>query len=128
MADFKISINDPKTGKSYKKELNGEAIIGMRIGDKVKGEMLDLPGYEFEIKGGSDSCGFPMRKDVATDRKKVLTVEGVGVKKKDDGIKQRKTVCGNKINDRIVQVNLSIIKYGKQKLDEPAAEEKPEEK
>ena len=124
---FKLTINDPKTGKSYKREVEDSAadtLNKMRIGDKVKGEFLEMTGYEFEITGGTDSCGFPMRKDVDTPRKKILAVSGVGVKRVGKGMRQRKTVCGNRVGDKITLVNLKILKYGKSKLE--TSEKTPE--
>ncbi len=129
MVDFKLVLNDIKTGKSYNREVKDDMARGLMdkvIGDSVQGDTFDMPGYEFEITGGSDNCGFPMRRDVDTARKKILTVEGVGVKKKHDGIRQRKTVCGSKIHSSIVQVNMKITKHGKAKLDEGAEAQNPE--
>ena len=126
MADFKLVMNDPKTGKSFNGEVKDEAaavFIGKKIGDTVKGDSFDMNGYEFEISGGSDNCGFPMRKDIDILRKKILAVEGVGLKKKGEGIRQRKTVSGNKIHTDISQINLKIVKFGKQKLGEEAVVE-----
>ena len=37
---------------------------GMKIGDIIKGGLIGFPNYEFQITGGSDTSGFPMRKDV----------------------------------------------------------------
>lgn len=129
MAEFKIVISDPKTGKSYQKEAKDDAakqFMGLKIGDKVK-DVLDLAGYEFEITGGSDYCGFPMRKDVlGTMRKKILSTKGVGLNIKEAGTKKRKTVAGNTIFDRTAQINLRITKQGKTPLEAPA--EEPEEK
>lgn len=127
MADFKVVLNDPKSGKSAQREIKDDVakkFIGLKIGDTVKGELLDLTGYEFEITGGSDYAGFPMRKDVqGTGRKKILAVQGTGLKKKAKGIKQRKTVCGNTIHAKIVQINLKAVKQGKQPLVEKKAGE-----
>ena len=77
MAEIKANIGDGKTKKTYNKTLTEEQLTGLsgkKIGDVVKGELIDLPaGYELEIKGGSDSSGFPMRKDVnGFNRKKNL--------------------------------------------------------
>ena len=95
MADFKLTIANPKTGKCVQRELKeSNALIGKKIGDKIDGSTIGLADYELELSGGSDKCGFPMRRDVqGTGRKKILAVEGVGLKKKARGIKQRKTVC-----------------------------------
>lgn len=132
MADFKVVLNDPKTGKSYQREIKdpiSRKFIGLKIGDMVKGEIIDLTGYEFQITGGSDYAGFPMRKDVeGSARKKILAVQGVGLKKKAKGIKQRKLVAGNTIHAKIAQINLKIMKEGKQPLGGEKAEEKKGEK
>jgi small subunit ribosomal protein S6e len=130
MAEFKIVLNDSKTGKSYQRELKGndaDFLIGKRIGDKITGETIDLTGYEFEIAGGSDKCGFPMRRDIkGATRAKILAVGGVGLRKTRKGMRKRKTVCGNTIDSNIAQVNMKIIKYGKAKLEEKAPAEKAE--
>jgi small subunit ribosomal protein S6e len=116
--DVKLVLADPKTGKCYQKELKeADMLQGNKIGSKIKGDSIGLPGYEFEMTGGSDNCGFPMRKDVeGTERKKILAVDGVGLKTKRRGQKQRKTVRGNTIGQSTTQINLKIIKYGKEKL------------
>jgi len=151
MAEFKLTINDTKNGKGYQKSVTGaeaDTFKGKKLGDKINGELIGLKGYEFEIRGGSDKQGFPMRWDVdSTQRKKPLIVEGVGVKKKRKGQKQRKSVRGNILSTEIVQINLKTIKYGNDSLaklfgkeeapkeekkeevkEEPKKEEKPEEK
>jgi small subunit ribosomal protein S6e len=139
MAEFKLVLSS-KDGKSYQREVKDkEAIpfLGKKIGDKIAGDGFGLAGYEVEITGGSDYCGFPMRKDVqGTGRKRILAVAGVGLKKKGKGQRQRKTVCGNAIHGRIAQVNLKILKEGKEKLgakkedkvEEKPAADKPEKK
>ncbi|MAG08448.1 30S ribosomal protein S6e [Candidatus Woesearchaeota archaeon] len=119
MVDFKLTISE-KTGKSYQTVINepdSKTFIGKSIGDKIKGEIINLTGYELLITGGSDSSGFPMRRDVrGSARKKILAVSGVGLKKKEKGIKQRKTVCGNTVHANISQINLNVVKAGSKKL------------
>lgn len=128
MVEFKFVIADPKAGKCYQKEIKDDearSMLGLKIRDKVKGEKMGLKGYEFEITGGSGKSGFPMRKDVeGTARKKVLLTGGKGTKRK--GQKQRKSVRGNTIGLKTSQINVKILKYGKEKLGEPEKEE-PEE-
>ena len=120
MADFKINIGDPETGKTIQRELKdpeASSLIGKKIGDKIDGSAIGLAGYEFELTGGSDYCGFPMRRDVdGTGRKRILAVGGVGIKKKAKGIRQRKTVCGNTVHEKTVQINLKVLKQGKEVL------------
>jgi small subunit ribosomal protein S6e len=131
MVDFKIVISDPKTGKTYQKEVKDDdanKFVGLKIGDKLKGDFLELGNVEIEITGGSDYCGFPMRKDVlGSGRKKILAVGGVGVRNKEKGIKKRKTVCGNTIYAKISQINVRVLggKPIKVKEEKPKSEEKP---
>jgi len=135
MVGFKIVIGK-KDGKCHQKELaeeDSKNLIGKKIGDTIKGELIGLTGYEFSITGGTDYAGFPMRKDIAgVGRKRILAVAGVGLKKKAKGIRKRKTVCGNTIHPKISQINLKVLKEGKEKLGaapkegEAPAEEKKE--
>ena len=132
--EIKLNISDPKTGKTYKKELKEESsrIFDLKIGDKIKGEIIGLEGYELEVTGGSNSAGFPMRKDVeGSDKKKILISGGVGFNPKRKGIRRRKTVSGNLIGDKTAQVNTKILKYGSVSLEvkeNPKEEPKEEAK
>ncbi|MAG78404.1 30S ribosomal protein S6e [archaeon] len=132
MAELRFVINDSKSGKSYQKALETEDFDSKKIGETVKGDFLGLEGYELQITGGSDYAGFPMRKDIeGTGRKRALLKKGVGFKKVTrNGIRKRKTVCGNTITNKTVQVNLKVTKEGSKKLEETFAkkeEEKPAE-
>lgn len=130
MVAFKVVLG-LKGGKCVQKELNEEqssSLSGKKIGDKVSGDLLGFKDYEFEITGGSDNCGFPMRADVqGVVRKRILTTRGnVGFqgwwtykkggkvfrKRFDKHTRIRKTVCGNFIHDKIIQVNLKVLKEG----------------
>ncbi len=132
MVDFKIVVSDVTNGKTYQKELKDEdarKFLGLKIGDKLKADFLDMGNIEVEITGGSDDCGFPMRKDVrGTARKKILAVGGVGLKKKEKGIKQRKTVCGNTIHAKISQINVKVLGGKQVKVEKEKTEENPAEK
>ena len=116
MVEFKVVISDPKTGLSVQTEVKepaAKAFLGLKIGDTVKGEVIDHHGYELEITGGSDFCGFPMRRDVqGVGRKRILAYSGVGVRKGEKGMLQRKTVCGNTVHAKIAQINLKATKIG----------------
>lgn len=137
MADFKLTINSIKEGLSVQREVKdpqASVFMGKKIGEKIDGGLIGLTNYEFEITGGSDDCGFPMRKDVpGVRRKRILAVKGVGIKRRlGKGIKQRKTVCGNTIHENIVQINLKVLKEGKESLGfkqkKEEKKEKPKEK
>ena len=121
-----------KDGRCAQKEIaddQSKALFGKKIGSPVSGDSIGFPGYEFTVTGGSDNCGFPMRKDVqGIARKKILAVQGVGLKKKGKGIRVRKTVCGNTIHPKIAQVNLKVVKEGTEPLLEAPVKETSEEK
>lgn len=129
--DIKINIAD-KSGKTVKKELKEDQaspLFGKKIGDKIHGELIELSGYELEISGGSDFCGFPMRKDVqGTMRKQILTTRGIGNKYNRKGMRLKRSVAGNTIYNKTAQVNLKVLKYGSEPLikEEPKKEEKKE--
>ena len=141
MVGIKVVIADPKKGKCVQKELseeNSHALFGKKLGDTVRGELLDLTGYEFKITGGSDYCGFPMRADVSgLARKKILAVKGIGIKplkykirktkpfQFHPGSRQRKSVCGNTVHDKIAQLNFVVVKHGSAPLFEEKAAEAP---
>jgi small subunit ribosomal protein S6e len=142
MVEFKLVIADTKSGKCYSKEVKDEeakSFLGLKIKDKVKGEMIDFTGYEFEITGGSDYAGFPMRNDVqGTGRKKILAVTGIGFKpyyrkrkkgiRRFQGTRQRKTVCGNTIFNKTAQINLKVVTYGRKPIGGEAEAKPAEEK
>ena len=121
MATFKLCISDPSSGKTFQREVKvslAVPFISLNIGESIKGDLFDMGGYELQITGGSDYCGFPMRKGILGLRKKITIYGGVGFRGEAKGIKRRKTVCGHKIHERISQINLKVIKQGSKKLNE----------
>ncbi|MFA5797889.1 MAG: S6e family ribosomal protein [Candidatus Woesearchaeota archaeon] len=125
--DVKINIADSKSGKCIKKELKDDQatfLHGKKLGEKITGESFDMPGYEFEIAGGSDYCGFPMRKDVnGIMRKQILTTTGLGNRYKRAGMRLRRTVAGNTVYAKTSQLNLKVVKYGSEAFIKEAAPE-----
>jgi len=120
---IKIVISDPKLGKTIQREYEEDKIrpfLGKKIGDTIGGNLIDYPGYEFRITGGSDEDGMPMRPDVRGPvRKRILISSGVGIREKKykrAGIRRKKMVRGNQIVEEIVQINLIITKYGKKAI------------
>jgi small subunit ribosomal protein S6e len=126
MVKFKLVIGE-KSGKTKQLEADETAskqLIGKKIGDTFKGELIDFAGYEFEITGGSDSAGFPMRKDVAVSgRRKVLVVNGIGLKNNPDKVRRRRTVSGSVIGAHIAQINTKVVKAGQKPLFEQTTTE-----
>jgi len=98
---------------------------GMKIGDTIKGGLIGFPNYEFQITGGSDASGFPMRKDVHGPVKKRILVSkrGIGFKPQRKGEKRRKTIRGNEISYDMTLINLKITKYGEAELFKTKEEE-----
>ncbi|MBL7100605.1 MAG: 30S ribosomal protein S6e [Nanoarchaeota archaeon] len=131
MSEFKLTINDTKTGKSYNKVLDTDIFKRKKLRDKIAGDALGLKGYELEIRGGSDTSGFPMRENIeGVSKKKALLTGGVGVTIRRKGARIRKTVRGNEISLNIAQINLKIVKYGSKKIEDifGAKSEETEEK
>ncbi|MEK6907261.1 MAG: S6e family ribosomal protein [Nanoarchaeota archaeon] len=121
MAEFKIVISEK--AKSYPKNLTNEeseVFLNKKINDKIEGTHFGFKGYEFEISGGSDKEGFPMRHDVdGLVRKRIFITKGmVGARIKKKGIRVRKSVSNNLISQNTSQINLKVIKQGSKSLDE----------
>jgi len=140
---FKINISHK--GKTVKKEVDNEALMGKKIGESINGSEVaaELSGYELKITGTSDKAGFPGKKDIeGPELKKVLLTKGFGMhkmpkregKKKrstPNGLRLKKTVRGNTVGISTIQINTTVIKEGTTKfqdlLPKKAAEEKPTE-
>jgi small subunit ribosomal protein S6e len=131
MVDFKVVVNDTKNGKSYQIPVSGHhanSLIGKKIGDEVDGIFISLPGYKMEITGGTDKDGFPMRKDLpGVGRKRLLLSKSVGFKPKEKGLRKKKSVRGNTINQDVVQINMKVTKYSAKPIDQIVGAEKKDE-
>ncbi|MBM3898353.1 MAG: 30S ribosomal protein S6e [Thaumarchaeota archaeon] len=118
MANFKIIVSDPSSGKSQvveAKENQAQPLVGMKIGDVFDGTIIGVNG-KVKITGGSDKAGFPMRSDVSGGAKKyVLLTKGVGFSSAEKGAKKRKLVRGNIITEEIYQLNAIQVKETKAK-------------
>ncbi len=132
-AGVRLVIADPKIGKTRQIEIDDAKfrnLLGNKMGDVLVGNPFGFPGYEFQIMGGSDSDGFPMRFDVHGGvRKKIFISKGPCYKPKRKGLRSRKMIRGNLIGDEIIQVNLKVVKWGTKPLfEEKEKVEKKEEK
>ena len=119
MAECKCVVNDVKVGKSYQKVLPDNPFIGRKIGDKVNGSEVGLDGYELEITGASDNAGFPLRKDLGgIGRKQLVLTAGPGLRLRhaESGVRVKKTVSANNIDQNVVQINLKVLQYGSQSV------------
>ena len=117
---FKLVINNKE--KAYSKELSdneSHIFMGKKIGENVSGSTFGFKNYEFQITGGSDKDGFPMRSDLSgVARRKLLLSKGPGVKIDRKGMRLRKMIRGNLIAQDIKQINLKVVKEGDKKLEE----------
>jgi small subunit ribosomal protein S6e len=129
---MKVVVSDPKTGKSYQREVAKEkhgAFIGKTIGETIEGGIAGLAGYTLKITGGSDKDGIPMLPGLLGTRKtKALLGKGPGVRKLSKGEKRKKMVLGNTVSDAVVQLNTKITEYGAQGLEELGFVLQPKEK
>jgi small subunit ribosomal protein S6e len=121
---YKLNISGGKegSGKGMSKLIEIDEkkfrFEGMKIGEVVKGGLIGFPNYEFEITGGSDSSGFPMRKDVHGPVKKRILVSkrGIGYRPRRKGERKRRTVRGNEVTTDMTLINLKVLKYGEAEL------------
>ena len=129
--DFKLVIGQ-KSGKTHQVKLSpekAEVLMRKRIGETVQADSLGFAGYEFLITGGSDKAGFPLRKGIQAERKRILARSGVGIsgktrtKTKQKGLYRRRTVCGEMISIKTSQINVKVTKEG----PNPLAAEAPKE-
>lgn len=119
--EFILCIGDPKTGKTYRLDLDkekGSVLMGKKIGDIVPGESLGLPGYRFKITGGRDKDGFPLHPGVhGTIRKKILLSGGPGFRPRHKGDRRTKLVRGNILLEDVKQINLKVVEWGPEPID-----------
>jgi small subunit ribosomal protein S6e len=113
MADFKVVVSDPETGRTTQVEVDGQdanRFLGRELGDEVDGGAVGLDGATLELTGGSDNAGRPLRSDVAGSALKELLLEGcVGFAPSRDGERKRVTVRGREISEAVAQINASVV-------------------
>jgi small subunit ribosomal protein S6e len=121
MVEFKVVVNDTKNGKSHQVQVSGHhanSLIGKKIGDEVDGIFVSLPGYKLQITGGSDKNGFTMRADLpGTVRRKLLLSKSRGFNARENGMRKKKSVRGNTINQDIVQINMKVVKFSSRPIE-----------
>jgi small subunit ribosomal protein S6e len=134
MAEIKIVIGR-KDGKSFQEKVNEENASNLydkKIGDKFSGKELGIEGledYEFQISGGSDASGFPMRNDIeGAGKRRLLSKRSRGFNLRRAGLRRKKTIAGNTVSESTSQLNLKIMKEGKKPLDKESESEKEEAK
>ena len=131
MVEFKVTINDTKNGKSHQVQISGHhanSLIGKKIGDEVDGIFISLPGYKLQVTGGTDKNGFAMRRDLpGISRRRLLLSKSSGFKPKEKGLREKKSVRGNTVNQDIVQINMKVTKHSSKPIDKLINIEKKDE-
>jgi len=116
---FKINI--AHKGKTYKLETENEILVGKKIGETIEGNDIseDLKNYILEIKGTSDISGIPGKKGLEGNiyHRKLLT-KGFGMKDTRKGIRLKKTLRGEEISVKTIQINTIVKKEGSKKFEE----------
>ncbi len=128
---FKINVSDK--GKTLKVESDNEALIKMKIGEHLNGNLIspDLEGYSLEITGSSDLSGFPGIKGQVGPQLRglLLTKKDKGMRTtRPKGLRLRKTVRGEEISEKTVQINMKVLKHGHKKFEELLPKKETEEK
>lgn len=114
---FKINISHK--GKTYKLESENEFLIGKKIGEEISGSEIDinLSGYNLEITGTSDISGIPgFKNHQGQGYHRVLLKRGKGMRDTRKGIRLRKTIRGEEINTKTVQINMKVLNEGNKKF------------
>ncbi|MCK4348182.1 MAG: 30S ribosomal protein S6e, partial [Thermoplasmatales archaeon] len=102
--------------------------IGKKIGDEVDGIFISLPGYKLKVTGGTDKNGFAMRSDFpGVGRRRILLSKSQGFRPKESGLRKKKSVKGNTINQDIVQINMKVTKYSSKPIEKLVSVEKKDE-
>lgn len=121
--EIKLAINDSKTKRAFKSDIkspDADQLLGKKIGDAFRGELINLPGFEFQITGGSDKAGFPMYRDLEGQGRRRLILDGtkpgLNLPKKFKGRRERRLVHGNAVATDITQINCKITKWGEADL------------
>jgi small subunit ribosomal protein S6e len=113
MADFKVVVSDPETGRTEQFEVDGQdanRFLGRKLGDDVDGAAVGLDDATVELTGGSDDAGRPLRADVAgPSLSEVMLEGGVGFEPSRDGERKRVTVRGREISEAVVQINAKLV-------------------
>ncbi|MEK6831115.1 MAG: S6e family ribosomal protein [Nanoarchaeota archaeon] len=116
---FKINVSH--NGKTYKLETENEILIGKKIGETIEGDEINenLKNYVLKITGTSDIAGMPgiIGLEGFNYHRKLLTY-GKGMKDRRKGIRLRKTLRGEEISNKTVQINTIVIKEGDKGFDE----------
>ncbi|TBU11002.1 ribosomal protein S6 [Hamiltosporidium tvaerminnensis] len=93
-----------------------QRLYDQKIGNTFEGSILgpEYNGYVFEITGGDDRQGFPMRRGVPSSaRVRLLLKKGdKGYRCRRDGCRRRKSVRGEIVSSEISVLSVIIVQKG----------------
>ncbi|MDD4299140.1 MAG: 30S ribosomal protein S6e [Methanomicrobium sp.] len=122
MADLKVVLSDPKTGKAYNITATGGmagSLIGKKVGQQISADALGFAGYTIELTGATDRTGIPARKDLpGAGKRKLLLSESTGFHEKYAGERRRKAIRCAEITPDFVQINAKVVGYGDKSLEQ----------
>ncbi|MCW1292397.1 MAG: eS6 family ribosomal protein [Candidatus Parvarchaeota archaeon] len=112
-----IVIGDPKSKKTYQKDVEENPFIGKEIGEKVSLDAIGLEGYEGIITGGSYETGHPMKPGLKTQGLVSQLFEPYSFNNWFES-RRRKKVAGAIISNKTSQINIKIVKEGNKPISE----------
>ncbi|KAK0430565.1 40s ribosomal protein s6-b [Armillaria borealis] len=117
---MKVNIADPATGAQKLIDIDDDRrvrdFMGKKISQEVPGDNVsdELKGYVFQITGGNDKQGFPMKQGVLLpSRARLLLADGHSCyRTRRMGERKRKSVRGCIVGPDIAVLSLVIVKHG----------------
>jgi len=130
---MKLNISNPNAGSMKKVEIDDDnkvlPFFDRRIGAEVSGDTLgaEFKGYIFQIAGGNDKQGFPMKQGVlANSRVRLLLKKGMSCYgPKRTGERKRKSVRGCIVGPDLSVIHLNMVKKGDSDIPGLTDEAKP---
>jgi len=104
-------------------QVRRSGILGKRLGAEVDGAMFgeQFAGYNFKLRGGQDTEGFPMMFGVCAPARVSLLLNrgavGFNAFRARNGERRRKAIRGDIIGEDISVINLAITKIGEKPLE-----------
>jgi len=130
---MKLNISNPTMGTMKKVEIDDDnkvlPFFDKRIGAEVEADTLgpEFKGYVFQVAGGNDKQGFPMKQGVLTNgRVRLLLKKGQSCYgPKRTGCRKRKSVRGCIVGPDLSVIHLNLVKKGDEDIAGLTDEQKP---